>query len=128
MARIIRPDTAFPLSSGKKRPRKEDKNHLDFIRSLPCLIGDDECDGRTEAAHIRAKNHALGKRETGKAEKPDDAWTVPLCSHHHREQHKGDEQTWWWWTNADPFLVALALWKASGDEEAGLLIIRENRP
>ena len=91
--------------------------HLDFIRSLPCLITGAR---DVEAAHIRYGNMRWGKRSTGIGEKPDDQWVVPLSQKVHREQHDfGDEELWWREKGIDPVLIALALWRASGDEQAG---------
>ena len=53
------------------------RSHLDFIRSLPCVIPG--CKRKAEAAHI-------GPR--GLSQKADYNRTVPLCAHHHREQHQ----------------------------------------
>ena len=63
------------------------------------------------------------------AEKPDDKWTVPLCRRHHDEQHNhGDELDWWALQGIDPFLLALSLHGASGDEEAAIQIIQLHAP
>jgi len=120
-ARIIIPDTAFSLGRGKKRPRKEDRSHLDYIRSLPCLVTGVE--SGIEAAHVRYGDQAYGKRETGAGEKPDDRWCVPLQKFMHDDQHAHGERDWWIAKGIDPLAVACALWGASGDEEAGRLII-----
>ncbi len=112
-----------------KHPRQHNDRHLDFVRSLPCVVCGNNIE--TEAAHIRMSASWVGKRQTGKGEKPDDAWTIPLCGRHHREQHQGSERAFWS-TNLTaspllPFLIALALWKASGDHEVGEMIVREWR-
>lgn len=122
--RIQRPDTAFSMSTGKKRPREHNDGHLKFIRSLPCLI----CRSRAniEAAHIRFGDPRYGKSGTGMAEKPSDKWTVPLCHNDHQGpggQHSEGEKAWWDKQGIDPLNIAAALFMASGDEEAGELII-----
>jgi hypothetical protein len=123
---VRRPDSAFQLSTGKKkRPRAHDKDHLDFIRGLPCL-----CCGKrpVEAAHVRYADWRYGKREVGGAEKPDDKWTVPLCPEDHRAQHdRGDERTWWAEKGIDPLLIATLLFDATGDDERAEAIIRNAR-
>lgn len=119
--RIVRPATAFSLSSGRKRPRQEKKDHLKFIRKLPCCICGTH--KNVEAAHIRMGSQQFGKRETGMQEKPDDSWTIPLCAWHHRLQHEFGEETFWKMHKINPFILALALWRASGDEAAGELIV-----
>jgi hypothetical protein len=91
----------------QRQPRKKDARHLDFIRSLPCCV----CGGiDTEAAHLRVGSIEHGKRNTGMAEKPNDAWCLPLCNRHHREQHAaGNELKFWDKYSIDPFLLAIML-------------------
>lgn len=123
--RLLIPSTAFARTS-RKQPREESGDHLDFIRSLPCVVT-----GRTDgvdAAHIRYPDLLFGKRATGKGEKPSDCWTVPLQRDQHRDQHlHGDERAWWEGIGIDPLQVALALHRISGDAEMGCLIVREAR-
>jgi hypothetical protein len=113
--RIIRPATAFSVASTKqRRPRERDEKHLAFIRSLKCCI----CGAPgPDPAHIRSASAIHGKRETGGSEKPHDKWTVPLCRTHHDEQHSGNEILWWASKGIDPFVLALSLYGASGDDE-----------
>jgi hypothetical protein len=112
------------LGLKRKRPRVENAAHLAFIRKLPCLI----CASRNvQAAHIRAGNPHYGKRATGLGEKPADHWTVPLCMAHHHEQHQGNEMEFWTRHGIDPFKLALALFVASADEEAGELVVKQAR-
>ena len=122
--RLVPPPTAFRATK-QRRPRKQEGAHLDFIRSLPCVICGRSDD--THAAHIRAACPALGKRETGAGEKPSDAWTVPLCGDHHvfgqDAQHGRGELRWWIEHNINPFILALALYRASGDHETAENII-----
>lgn len=123
--RIIRPATAFSIASTKqRRPRIEDVQHLKFIRTLHCCIcGKPDPD----PAHIRSANAIYGKRETGKAEKASDKWTVPLCREHHDEQHAaGNELVWWASKGIDPFGLALALYAATGDDEIADGIVRSH--
>ncbi|WP_051129065.1 DUF968 domain-containing protein [Brucella anthropi] len=124
--RMPRYDTAFSLApaKGKKRPRIENGKHLAWIRTLPCIITGQY---GVEAAHIRYAAPHLGKRDTGKAEKPDDRWTVPLSPEMHREQHSMNEQDFWQRHKIDPCQVAMALHGVSGDDEAALVIIRNAR-
>lgn len=122
---IQRLPTAF-AAPRQKRPRQKVDGHLKFLRQLPCVIPD--CKSRDiHAAHIRAANPRLGKRETGLQEKPSDAWCLPVCAEHHAEQHSGSELEFWARHGIDCFTLALALWRVSGDEEAALLIIQETR-
>lgn len=123
--RLAPPETAFRLSHGRKRPREEEASHLEFIRSLPCLVTGQV--GGIEACHVRYGDALFGKRECGKAEKPSDCWTVPLHYLQHRDQHSGDERAWWAGIRMDPLQVALALHRATGDRDAALAILDEAR-
>jgi hypothetical protein len=125
---IPRPSTAFADTAPKvkKKQRQNIEAHLRFIRSLPCLVTGAR---PVEAAHIRYADMRYGKRLTGTGEKPDDHWVVPLSPASHRDQHAaGDELAWWKSKGIDPLFVALALWRATGDEDVAEQIIRENRP
>lgn len=125
--RIIRPDTAFSVGrpSTKKRPRDESRDHLAFIRKLPCAACGDR--RSVDAAHVRMASIVHGKRETGKGEKPDDKWAVPLCRSHHNEQHDIGEQPFWSALNIDPCNLALSLWACTGDDDMAETIIRLQR-
>lgn len=124
-SRIVRPDTAFSMPGKQRRKREKNEAHLAHVRKLPCAI----CGQKpVEAAHIRMAAPEYGKRETGMAEKPDDCWTMPLCPHHHREQHGMNEEQFWQDYGMDPIKIALALNRASGDEEAGTGIILAHIP
>jgi hypothetical protein len=122
--RLVRPLTAFALDGGalRKRSRALARDHLKAIRLLPCAV----CASRrsTEAAHVRSSNLRYGKQQAGLGTKPDDAWTVPLCADHHREQHQIGEASFWEKHRVDPFVLALALWRASGDDAAMEQIVR----
>lgn len=127
---IDRPDTAFPLTHtrGKKRQRQEAKNHLAFIRELPCIICGEM---PVHAAHIRYGDMRHGKRETGMGEKPSDCWTVPLAPRFHTDgpeaQHQGAERAFWVRHGIDPCEVATKLWAVSGDHDAARMILQAVR-
>ncbi len=127
--RIVRPSTAFSLSSKQKRPRAQSGDHLKTIRSLPCCICGTHKE--VEAAHIRMGSQQFGKREAGAGEKPDDCWSVPLCAGHHRlgpySQHAMSEDRFWEIHKINPFVLALALWRAKEDQAACDLIISQMR-
>lgn len=123
--RIVPPSTAFSVAKTKqKRPRIEDKEHLKFIRNLPCCVTGKR--GTVEAAHIRMANPLYGKREVGGSEKPDDRWSLPLSAEEHRKQHAMNEADYWKQVGIDPFAVALALHSCSGDEEIAEGILQSN--
>ena len=113
MADILRPVTAFPATR-TKRPRRKVGSHLEFIRSLPCVVS-----GMTpvDAAHIRFGDESYAKRETGMGEKPNDWWTVPLHRDLHQDQHAHNEREWWASKRIDPLKTALILYANSGDHE-----------
>lgn len=111
-----------PSGRGQRQPRIKDAAHLNFIRRLPCAA----CGAppRSDAAHLRAGNIAIGKRHTGKAEKPDDAWTAPLCRPCHTSQHGMNELAFWSALGIDPFDLCRSLYAHTGDEQAALSVIR----
>lgn len=115
----------------QKQPREKDEKHLAFIRKLPCVI----CGQPSEAAHVRYTTNwyekIYGKRHSGKQEKPDDRWAVPLCPSCHRlgkeAQHNMSEFIWWCRKHKHPLRLANRLYEISGDQEAGERIVREVR-
>ena len=127
--RFIRPNTAFTASSRFRRPRHRSGLHLKWIRTLPCAICGKQ--GGIHAAHLRAASPLHGKLATGIGQKPDDSWTTPLCAEHHildeAAQHQDQELKFWKRHAIDPFVLALALWRASGDDEAAFMIISQLR-
>jgi hypothetical protein len=104
-----------------REPRVKNEKHLKFIRGLPCCVCLNNIE--TEAAHIRFQCLEVGKRQTGKQEKPDDRWTLPLCGTHHRDQHRLNEKVFWYTIGIDPIKTARLLWEASGDQDAGERIV-----
>lgn len=68
----------------RNSPRPAEKRALGFlqwVRGRACLVCNDSCTTRIEAAHV---DYAGGK---GVGTKVADRFAVPLCSHHHRVQH-----------------------------------------
>lgn len=100
-----------------KEPRIKSETHLSFVRGLPCLICHDNTS--TEAAHVRFSCLESGKRQSGKQEKPDDKWALPLCGRHHRDQHAMNEKVFWLTVGIDPLKVCEMLWEVSGDHQQG---------
>jgi hypothetical protein len=107
-------------------PRVENRNYLDWIRSLHCLICHDNVD--VIAAHIRYQDSRYGKRQTGKGEKPSDIFVVPLCSQCHRGQHDDNEERFWLDHRIDPVRAAVSLWAVysamDGNPEAAYAVIK----
>lgn len=125
-ARFKSPDTAFSLapSAGQKQPRVMDDAHLKWIRTLPCILT-----GRrpVDACHIRYSDPKFYKRETGRGEKPDDKWVVPMCRDMHDTQHSMNERAFWARHKIDPVAVAAALFLHSGNDAAAETIFRNAR-
>jgi hypothetical protein len=100
----------------QREPRLVDRVHLAFVREQPCSIP--YCKRQAEAAHIRFACLAIGKRETGKGERPSDCYVTALCPYHHRlgidSQHQNNEEEWWARTGLNPFEIASRLWIESG--------------
>lgn len=94
------------MSLRQREPREKDTKHLNYIRSLPCCICDDNT--TTEAAHIRTSNIGIGKDDGGWG-RPSDKWALPLCGKHHREQHTMNELEFWKSYGIDPFILAMKL-------------------
>lgn len=121
------------LIANFRQPRQEAPEHLDFIRSLPCIVPDCHARGRNHAAHIRMGSDWHGKRETGAGEKPSDKWTVPLCPEHHvfgsgkTAQHASGERVWWRFVGLDPIILAALLWTVTGNLRAGRAIVANAR-
>ena len=126
MASRIVPEGGWSNLKPFRTPRIKSEGHLAFVRRLPCVCCIHEIGGTraAEAAHVRAPSARHGKQMTGKGEKPDDRWTIPLCRVHHDEQHSMNELEFWQHFPIDPFLLALVLHGLSGDEHAATEVIR----
>ena len=126
---VARPPTAFTASSRYRRPRQRSDLHLKWIRTLPCAICGKQ--GNIHAAHLRTASPRHGKLATPMGRKPDDSWVTPLCLEHHTlgeaAQHQDQELAFWKHHGIDPFVLALALWRASGDDELAFLVLNELR-
>jgi hypothetical protein len=106
----------------QRQPRRVDASHLAYIRQLPCLVCLDNT--ATEAAHVRMPAIEADKPKIGLQEKPDDVWVLPLCGACHRRQHHDGEKKFWDFGIFNPIFLCLALYRVSGDTEAGERIIR----
>jgi len=93
---------AFSGQVRQRDPRQRDKQYLGWVATLPCVAC--ACAGRMKlgvhVAHIRTGfPEAIGWRDVGKAEKPSDIRTAPLCPDHHlngpNAQHRSNERAWW---------------------------------
>lgn len=109
----------------QRHPREHDAGHLARVRQLPCLICGNDIE--TQAAHIRFGDLTVGKEYTGKQEKSDDIWAIPLCGTCHADQHAVNERAFWLAMKIDPVKVAMALALNTGDHEKCVSIIAANR-
>lgn len=99
----------------KKKPIR-DKSYLNFIRSLPCLIGGDTCVG--VEAHHQVKRH-----EGTMGGKPCDSRVLALCWRHHSfggtAKHPGS-------VHGQARLTGWRFWEAYGiDVEAWITRLNE---
>jgi hypothetical protein len=109
-----------------KRARIKSDTHEDFIRSLPCVICNDNT--TTECAHVSYAEPSIGKFGRGKGQKEESIWVVPLCGEHHRHQHVIGERAFWRSYEIDPCRVAAALYIRTQDYQTALQILEANRP
>lgn len=86
VARVHKADVKKPLKTEasyvKKEVREVDEAYLRFIRSLPCLVQDNECVGSIHA------HHTISRGAGG-----SDYTCIPLCFFHHHEVHTCGKQT-----------------------------------
>jgi hypothetical protein len=96
----------------QRQPRVTDPAFLAFVRTKPCCVCVEA--PPSQAAHIRMSSLALGKRECGKGEKPDDKWSVPLCPLCHLDGdvsvHRVGEEWFWRIVGLNPFAIAALLY------------------
>lgn len=87
----------------QRQPRVRDPEHMGRIARLPCLacwIRRGVLVRGVHVAHVRSGYpEAEGWREVGKAEKPSDFRTLPLCPRCHLDgpdaQHRSNEKEWY---------------------------------
>ena len=70
-----------PKSGIARAPRREYPAHRKHIRGFECGVGDSDCEGGIECAHVRFGT------DGGLSQKPSDIFTHPLCWGHHHYQH-----------------------------------------
>lgn len=71
----------------KEVARHHFPSHLAWVRGFLCAAhAAGECEGKTEAAHLRSGLPAEFRGGTG--QKPDDRFAWPACTKHHAEQHR----------------------------------------
>lgn len=120
---LNKPDTK---SKVRKQAWERDRDHLAFVRQLPCAACGSE--GWSEAAHVR------NGTDGATARKPSDKWTAPLCNGGyysgvmpiwcHIKQHAVGEDSFWAEVGKDPLPLCEALWSLSRKYEGDELIER----
>lgn len=130
---IAAPGSLFkvPRESRPRKPKKEARernaNYLARVRRCPCLACDN--DPARVAAHLRLSGD--GKPMPGTGAKPDDKWTLPLCSTCHtagpEAQHEVGEVRFWDALGLDPKAIALRLYMAAPNIDAMRAVIFEAR-
>ncbi len=133
---IVKPTSGLANWKRKSHPPKlkarfVDIEHLDFIRSLPCL-----CCGHpppNSAHHVMR----VPTNERGGAMKSGDCWTVPLCFGPyprgcHMTLHHWEEEKWSLRHNVAALLMylpasAALLYQMSGNKDACIRAIKDMR-
>lgn len=121
--------THAPVAAKRDRGRNRDNGHLAWIRRLPCVATYARTGEQVygcQAAHLRMTDASKGKPHPGKGVKPSDFWTAPLTPEQHAIQ--GDvkgERRFWAELGIDPFDLCKALYAVTGDDDAGLKVIRD---
>lgn len=112
----------------QRQPRERDPGYLAFLRRLPCiagLLGDGDCEGATQAAHLRFSDHKQGRTNPGLQSKPSDRHATPLCAGHHlRDQHAGEERAFWNRLGIDPGDLSNALYAAYLNDGDGSKVLQ----
>lgn len=114
----------------QREPRVGNREHKGWIAAAPCVacyVETGKVKVGVQVAHVRMASIEHGKRQCGKAEKPDDIWTVPLCPHHHvwapTAQHNVGEERFWGDLCIDPFALCIALVAARERGQTAMPII-----
>src|SRR5690242_19051991 len=112
------PSSRIPRSLALGKPKPDPRrraNHLIYVRQLPCSVCGKAAP--SEAAHVRSGS------DGGTGIKPSDRYCLSLCTSCHALRHEFGELRFWSTLRRDPLNVALRLWTASGDINAGERIV-----
>ena len=97
------------MESNFKTHKIRSKKHLEFVRSLSCIINDrgQHCNGVPVVAHHLTHVNDKG----GMGLKTGDDYTLPLCWLHHQTLHSIGERKFWkqWGIEAEE--EAAKVWK-----------------
>jgi len=111
------PKSGLPARKTKPARKGMSHDHLAFLRRLECPVYPGE--RPIEAHHLL---RADGTRGMGR--KAADRYAIPLSQRAHRELHDaGDEEAWLAAKGIDGRALAAALWRISGDLEAGIRVV-----
>jgi len=111
------PKSGLPARKTKAPRKGMSHNHLAFIRRLECPVYPGE-------RPIEAHHLLRADRTRGMARKAADRYAIPFSQRAHRELHDaGDEEAWMADRGIDGRALAAALWRISGDLEAGMRIV-----
>ena len=96
-----------------KEKKIRSKEHLVYIRSLPCIIHDidDRCNGQPVVAHHLTYISDKG----GMGLKTGDNWVLPMCFFHHSVLHNMGEKTFWKTWQIDAEEEARRLWEENNE-------------
>jgi hypothetical protein len=77
----VRIDTRPRKRNAPRPAEKSAPGFLQWLRGRECLVGNADCRGKSQAAHV---DYAGDK---GIGTKVSDRFAVPMCAHHHGMQH-----------------------------------------
>lgn len=119
---------ATPPRGERKPGRLRSRDHLDWLKTLPCLACG--CRPPCDPAHLRF-NHAEPVHKGAAGLQPPDDKAVPLCRDCHNREEDG-KVTFWGLCMAkgisDPVAVAARLYRISGETARGFAAIQHARP
>jgi len=111
------PKSGLPARKAKPPRKGMTLDHLAFLRRLECPVYPGE-------RPIEAHHLLRADRTRGMGRKAADRYAIPLSQRAHRELHEtGDEEAWLAAKGIDGRALAAALWRVSGDLEAGMRIV-----
>lgn len=102
----------------RKKREGMSRQHLTWIKTLPCCV----CLGRTRDPHHLLEN--VDGLPKGVGRKNADKWAIPVCRLDHDQAHAaGNDEVYFRKRDIDARSLAQALWRVSGDTEAGLRLV-----
>lgn len=115
----------IPRTVQKPLPKAREgdsRAHLRWLKTLPCVVCGQPAD---DPHHILGNVDGLPK---GMGRKNEDRWAIPVCRKDHDLAHAhGNDEAWFASQGIDARSIASALWRVSGDTDAGQRIIYRAR-